>query len=488
MFTLLKNEWKARIRSAFSGKDVAITVILAFFALYMLLNILALAFFLPEIIRGGDEGGPIFTELNQILFYYFLVDFVFRFFLQSFPLLSVQPLLIMPIDRRKVFHFILLRSVPNFFNVLPLVLALPLVFRAVIPEKGALVGITWLVMILLVTLFNHYLVFYLKRMFTVRPAVVLVLVSAIGGLFYLDQQGIANLSGGFAQFVAQLTAQPYWLLIPGLAAGLAYGFLFQRFRRYAYLDAFISNRGEPVSTRQFSWLDRFGNLGDLMRLDLMLIWRNKRPRTMMLFGLLFILYPLLFVDIMQESFAFAIFIGIFMSGVLMMQYGQFMLSWESTFFDFMLTRNFRIREYFEAKYLFLSFSIIAFTLITMIYGFIFPQLIPVLLACGLFNVGVNTIILMYSATYNVKKIELTKGAFFNYEGVGANQFVMIIPLILVPILIYMPFGILGQRLLGIAVIGILGIIGIIFRDRLITLVENQFQRRKYTMSAGFKAN
>ena len=62
-------------------------------------------------------------------------------------------------------------------------------------------------------------------------------------------------------------------------------------------------------------------------------------------------------------------------------------------------------------------------------------------ACALFNLGVNSFVLMFSATYNVKRIELTKGAFFNYEGVGANQFVMLLPLLLIPIFIYLPFGI-----------------------------------------------
>jgi len=490
MLTLLKNEWKSRVRSAFSGKDVAITVILVFFALYMLLNVLALAFFTPELIRQAwelDEGAPVFYELNQVLFYYFLVDLFVRFFMQSFPLLSVQPLLVMPIDRRKIFHFILVRSLPNFFNLLPVILALPILFRAVIPELGTGAGVVWLALVLLVSGINHYLVFLLKRMFSIKPVLIFGLLMVIGAIFYLDTTGTIGLSTAFANSVTILIKQPFWLAVPlGIVTAL-YVALFQRFRQYAYLDAFAGNRQEQVSARQFTWLDRFGNLGELIRLDLKLIWRNKRPRTMMMVGLLFIVYPLIFVEALESSFVTAIFLGIFISGFLMIQYGQFMLSWESTFFDFMLTRNFSIREYFEAKYYFFAAFIVLFTALSMAYGFLNLDLPLAFAACALFNLGVNSIILMYSATYNVKKIELTKGAFFNYEGVGANQFVMIIPLLLVPILIYVPFGIWANRYIGLAVLAGLGIIGIVFRDRLIDMVVRQFQKRKYAMSAGFKS-
>lgn len=490
MLTLLKNEWKSRVRSAFSGKDVAITVILVFFALYMLLNVLALAFFTPELIREGwelGEGAPVFPELNQLLLYYFLVDLFMRFFLQSFPLLSVQPLLVMPIDRRKVFHFILIRSLPNFFNLLPLILALPILLRAVIPEVGSMAGLAWFVLVLLLSGINHYLVFLLKRMFSIKPVLIFALLLAIGGIFYLDTSGQIALSTAFSAGVQAAVSQPIWLLVPlALVAGL-YTALFRRFRQYAYLDAFVSNRQERISARQFTWLDRFGNLGELIRLDLKLIWRNKRPRTMMMVGALFIVYPLLFVEALEASFVVAIFLGVFISGFLMIQYGQFMLSWESTFFDFMLTRNFSIREYFEAKYYFFAAFVVIFTLLSMAYGFLSLDLPLAFAASALFNVGINSIILMYAATYNVKKVELTKGAFFNYEGVGANQFVMILPLLLIPIFVYLPFGIWVNKYIGLAVLAGLGVIGIVFRDRLIDMVVRQFQQRKYTISSGFKS-
>lgn len=489
MLALLRNEWKSRIRSAFSGKDLAITLILAFFALYMLVNVLALAIFLPEIIRGdsASDSVSVFESINELICYYFLSDLLLRFFLQSFPLLAIRPLLVMPIDRRKVFHFILIRSLPNFFNLLPLLLGIPIMIKVVIPEFGLGGGLAWLTFFVWIVIANHYLVFWLKRMFSIKPALILALLVVIGSIFYLDIESIIGFSDAFVLALGKVVVAPVWLIIPGGVATLMYIMIYQRFRKYAYVDAFVSNRPEAVSLNQFTWLDRFGNLGDLMRLDLKLIWRNKRPRTMMIVGLIFIAYPLLFAEELQSSFLAAIFLGIFISGFLMIQYGQFMFSWESTFFDFMLTRNFSIREYFEAKYLLFAFFTGLFTLLSLAYGFLDINLPLAFVACALFNLGINSFLLMYAATYNVKRVELTKGAFFNYEGVGANQFVMLVPLLIIPMVIYAPFGILFNKYVGLAMLAILGIIGIVLKDYLMDRVVDQFHKRKYIMSAGFKS-
>ena len=45
-----------------------------------------------------------------------------------------------------------------------------------------------------------------------------------------------------------------------------------------------------------SFLSRYGETGSLIRNELRLILRNKRPRTVAVIGLLFMLYGLLFVD------------------------------------------------------------------------------------------------------------------------------------------------------------------------------------------------
>ena len=63
-------------------------------------------------------------------------------------------------------------------------------------------------------------------------------------------------------------------------------------------------------------------------------------------------------------------------------------------------------------------------------------------------------------------MDLNKGAMFNYEGVGAAQFLMIIPMMVAPYLIYLPFAILFNFYAGLAALSTVGIIGIIFFNKL----------------------
>ncbi|MBK7428732.1 MAG: hypothetical protein IPI60_17800 [Saprospiraceae bacterium] len=48
---------------------------------------------------------------------------------------------------------------------------------------------------------------------------------------------------------------------------------------------------------------------------------------------------------------------------------------------------------------------------------------------------------MWASTYNKKKIDLSKGSMMNYQGTGATQFLIAIPLLFGPFLIIaIPLG------------------------------------------------
>jgi hypothetical protein len=108
-------------------------------------------------------------------------------------------------------------------------------------------------------------------------------------------------------------------------------------------------------------------------------------------------------------------------------------------------------------------------------------------AVALFNIGCNSFIIFWMNTSSTKRVDLTKGAFFNYEGFGASQFLLALPILLVPIIVYLPFGYLGYKLLGIVFLGLTGLCGIIFRNSLLNIVTNKLMQKKYSMAAGFRS-
>ena len=83
-------------------------------------------------------------------------------------------------------------------------------------------------------------------------------------------------------------------------------------------------------------------------------------------------------------------------------------------------------------------------------------------------------------------MDLSKGAAFNYQGMGASNWIAILPAMLLPVLIFTPFRLFDMPYLGIATIAFLGIVGLLFNKTIIELLVKQFERRRYIMSEGFR--
>ncbi len=486
LLTLLTNELKSRFRAKLWQRGLAINIILFFVAAYFILVAIGIGLLLPELIKEANPDAELLPTVNQYLAYYLVADLAMRFFLQSFPMLSIQPYLLLPISRNKLYHFLLLRSLPDFFNFLPLFIIIPFAGVHLFPNYPAAMSWTWLAMVFLLIGINHYLAFYLKRSVTVKPWITFVVIGIVGLLYTVDSAGWIPLSAGFSGIVKSILANPVLLIAPFIIMIGLYALIFSRLERYAYLDAFVPKTQKAVGTQHFQILDRFGKIGDILQMDLKLIMRNKRPRTMLTMSVFFLIYPLIFDGELLSQLGFVIFIGVLVIGMMMVNYGQFMLSWESSFFDLLMARNWSIRDYFEAKYVFFLIANIIMLLLTSFYGFMSINIPLVFFSVALFNIGINSILLMFFSTYNTKRIEPNKGAFFNYEGVNVNQFVMILPLLLIPLFIYWPFAWLGYKWWGIAAIGLVGIVGVMFRNSLMDWVARRFENRKYTIVAGFR--
>jgi xanthosine utilization system XapX-like protein len=83
-------------------------------------------------------------------------------------------------------------------------------------------------------------------------------------------------------------------------------------------------------------------------------------------------------------------------------------------------------------------------------------------------------------------MDLSRGAAFNYQGVGASQFLVMLPLLLLPVLIYAFFSLFMDRIPAASILGLLGLIGLLFHKTLMQQVVKRFERRKYKIAEGFR--
>jgi hypothetical protein len=102
-------------------------------------------------------------------------------------------------------------------------------------------------------------------------------------------------------------------------------------------------------------------------------------------------------------------------------------------------------------------------------------------ATALYNVGINSMLIMRMSLWGAKPIELDKSAMMNYQGVGAAQFVVGIPLIFGPIAIYASFSALWNNQIGVLAIAIAGLIGLIFRKAFFNAIAKKLKKDKYKL-------
>jgi len=486
MLELLRLELKSRIRATIFTRELIILLVLGLIGLYFIANALVLGFLLDDIAIELIPTENVWTTVNRGLFYYLLIDVLIRFWFQSFPITDIATYLLLPIPRRRIYHFVLLRSIPNFFNLLPCCLFLPYAFSYLAEAYSASTVAAFLILLSGIVLTNHFLAFFLKRNFNVKPLYTFLLLLAAGLLFYLDVQTKGMVSIPFAQLIDPIRSMLLLAFIPLLLAALVYLLLLNRFQHYSYLDALVSGESSSFGNEQsFSFLEKYGRIGELIRLDLRLILRNKRPRTMLLIGAIFIMYPLLMDSLLENTVA-TVFIGSLVTAYMALQYGQFTMAWESSFFDLLIGSPVSMREWYQAKYYLFSIMILLTLALCSAYALIEPAVLPIFIACALFNIGVLNWGLLFLSTRNGRKIDADRSAFFNYEGVNLNQFIVVVPAMFSATLLFAGLEVILGTVAALTVLGSIGLIGIIFRERMIDLITDEFMRRKYHLSASFK--
>ena len=108
-------EWKQYFRSSYWQKSLALNIILVLFALFFVLMFIGLGFGLLFVLKKEFPEQDPFIIVNQIIFYWIIGDLMFRFFFQKLPVMSVKPLLTLPIKRSKIVHYVLGKSAVSFF-------------------------------------------------------------------------------------------------------------------------------------------------------------------------------------------------------------------------------------------------------------------------------------------------------------------------------------------------------------------------------------
>jgi len=419
-----------------------------------------------------------------------LFDLLMRLQLQELPTLRVQPYLQLPIKRNAVVRYLAFTSLMSVFNLWPLIIFLPFVFKIIATDSGAVTTLVFIISIAGLTVFNNYLALYIKRKANLNGWVFLIAAGALSLIafadFYLHLFSTRKISYAF---FGNLITHPLLVLVPVLLGALMFYLNFLYLKSNLYLEELgARNASAYKSSTEFPLLNRFGSVGDLAANEIKLILRNKRSRSSLVVGLLFLFYGLVFYNKpgLAGSDGFKVFVGMYMTGAFIVSYGQYMFSWQASHFDGLLVNKIAFADFLKGKFLLFTIISSLFFLLATPYVYFGWRTLAIHTVMYVWNLGVNTTIVLFFANYNYKRIDLSRRAAMNWEGIGATQLLMTFPLIIAPYIIYLPFALLKHSDIGILTLGVVGLAFIFTRNYWIKLLEADYLTKRYKIAEGFR--
>ena len=475
-------EWKSFIRSASFGTNVVLKVFMGLMALYFVAMFLLLGFGIYPMLE--DVGLNPFTTVNKFLIYYFVMDLVIRYFLQKMPVMNIRPLLTLPIKRNTIVHFSLGKTAISFFNVSHAFFFIP--FSIMLIQNGYSVVqiLLWHLGVIGVIYMNNFINVLLNNKDSVFYAV-LALVAGCGAAQYYKVFDITTYS---APFFEGLYNTSYLFLISIMAATLAYYFAFNFFKSNLNLDEGLAKKSEEAKTENFNWLNQFGTLGTFLKNDIKLIKRNKRSRTTVIMSVVFLFYGFLFFNNPHQPAVMGIFAGIFVSGGFLFTFGQFVPSWDSAYYQLMMSQNIQYKEYLSSKWWLMVIATLISTLLASLYLYLGWHTYLLILVGAIYNIGVNSHLVLLGGAFVKTPIDLSMAtkAFGDKQAFNVKTMLLVIPKLLFPVLLYGLGKLFFNENIGLLFVVITGIIGFALRSKVFQMIEGIYKSEKYATIAAYK--
>lgn len=476
-------EWKAFFRSASFATNLALKILMGVVAAYFILVFLALGIGVFYILKK-ENLDPIAT-VNKFMIYYIVMDLIIRLLLQKIPVLNIRPLLILPIKKSIIVHFSLGKTALSFFNLVHGFFLLPFSVVLIIEGFDVVSVLLWFTAIYSLLYINNFINIILSNKDNLF-VIFLALAAIFGGLHYL---GLFNITDYTAPFFNALF-NTYWVfIIPVLGLIVLYYFTFLYFRKNLYLDAGLSSKHDVAKTEDLAWLNQFGTIGTFLKNDIKLIRRNKRSKTTVGLSVMFLFYGLLFFS--TNTFydpIMNIFGGIFVSGGFLITFGQFVPSWDSAYYQLMMTQNIPYKGYLSSKWWLMVIATLITTAIASFYLYFGWHTYLIILVGAIYNIGVNSHLVLLGGAYTKTPIDLSsgKGAFGDKKAFNVKTMLISVPQLGLPVLLYWLGSKYASPNVGLALVAATGVLGFALKNKAFSLIEKIYKAEKYATIAAYK--
>ncbi len=462
-------EWRSFFRSASFKSSLFLRIVMVLVALYFIgiFTLMGVGLFY---ILQKMEMDP-FATVNRFLLYYLIGDLLVRFFLQNTPVMNIRPLLTLNTTRNQIVGYSLGKTALSFYNWMHIFFLLP--FTIVLIREGfnPIGAFSWFIGIFALIFVNNFLNILSDNNKVLLFGLGSLLIAAVA----LHYFGIFDPTLYTSPLFNTFYSSPEMVLIPVLVLLLLAFLTFMFFKTHLYLDSGLSIKQKDAHTENYTWLNQFGTLGTFLKNDIKLIKRNKRSRTTVVMSVLFIFYGLLFFTGAIEAYEgplWRIFAGIFVTGGFLFTFGQFVPSWDSSYYPLMMSQNVEYREYLNSKWWLIVIATIITTILSSFYLYFGWEVYLAILVGAVYNIGVNAHLVLWGGAFIRTPIDLTqnKNVFGNKQAFNMKSLLLTVPKLLLPMLLYGIGHYLFNPNVGYAIVALSGILGFTFKNKVFTII------------------
>ena len=491
MKMLLRHTWLGFRRSHYFERSMGLKLLMLIVGFFIAGYLLLFGLFLPLILANVFPDRPPHESFFSLLWLIYAGDLMLRLFMQKPPKQLVQAYMGLPVKRRMLARFILVRSWFSLYNYYLFLILVPFYLRTLLPISGAAFWYALLGSFLLAGI-NHSIVMWIKTrpggqaknlLFLLPLAAIMVLLGALYPEKLMDasrQLGLAFTSGDTLAFIIPAA------IVISLQALTSRG-LQRAFYEWQGEESLYIHTGTGRLDRFFS---RFPEYGLYWELEWQLLTRNRRASGVLKqIPFTIIGIPLLFYFMGDEDITTYTYLFVLIAGGHGFNYLQYAYSWESRYFDWIATRQIDMHKFIRAKYYFhTGLGFLQLLPLLLILAFVNPTVIWLMAGMFFYVTGPIFAFLLNAGVKNSTRIDPNKRASFNMEGTSGTLFLTILVSMLSVIAVmivafFLPFS---SPVNVFIVTTITGILFMIFHRSWIRTIALRFTKQKYNLLSKYR--
>ena len=371
-------------------------------------------------------------------------DFLLRFLGQQTPAQLIKPYLLLPIPKYACVESFIMSSMVTPNNLIWLFITVPYAIMSILFSSGFWAALGFIIGFQLIIIINSQNYMLWRTLITKKIFWWIGPIIIYGAMFLIWI--IKDFDAMFDSFAAVGEGVASWniLYYLGIFAILALFFFINREVQYhiTYTETTESKNTQMKTVTEFRLFERFGEMGEYLKLEVKSIMRNKNMRNSFLYSTIFTIILSLIIsytDMYDGSFNskfFMVYVFIINGAMLLVR----IMGAEGNYIDGLMIHKENILQLLHAKYYFYCALLLLPLLIMIPTVFMGKYTLLMLIAMMAFTAGPVFFMLMQMAVWNKQTVPLnsklvSKGNVeTNWFAFGVEMAAMFAPVAIISIL------------------------------------------------------